>query len=137
MLKQVGFYSIDILPSWEISIDENDIAQIVKEENGLGAMQISSFHIPPEYPFNLFDELVDFTSKYIDKNTDAYKPYNDLQIIPNGLMIDSIVEKEKQWVFAIIFSCNKAVLITYNSAIEDFYIELTSIKSMINSIKID
>ena len=128
---KIDFYEINIPKGWVVKEDES-ITSFFNSQ-GFGALQISSFISPDKYKINLFDELYDFASDYVNiKN--GFEQYKNIKEISCGLLIDEIIEKNRSWLFAILNNEQKLLLITYNSLIEDFYKEHDTILEIINSI---
>jgi hypothetical protein len=131
---RVDFYNITLLPGWKILEYENSsITSIIKIDSPIGALQLSSFVTPENYELNVFDELFDFTSNYIN-NTSRYKEYDKVLEIKNGLILNAIVEDNRKWIFAICNSGRKVIFATYNSTLKDFEIEEREALKIIDSI---
>jgi hypothetical protein len=126
---QIDFYEIVIPNGWQVK--KGDEVSSIFNTNGYGAMQISSFMIPENYNFNLFDEFYDFASEYISSDI---KQYRNVEKTTFGFFLDGVIDEHRTWIFAIANSGLNVLLITYNSLTEDFHKEHYTILEMIKSI---
>jgi hypothetical protein len=104
------YYQLEIPENWKVEEDENTIS-IYNEDEGLGAITITSYLIPETYSFDIRKELIDFVHNTIN-NQDDIKEYN---LLEKKIAEIDIKNDKGLWRFVIVFSKQKALFITYNS----------------------
>jgi hypothetical protein len=129
----LGKFTVKIPVDWISTINEDNVVSIYKENNGVGAFQITYFELPLNYELNLFDELYDFISSYLPNITKDELPL--IQELDNGLMIENIISQERKWMFGMLNDHNKVIFFTYNAEANDFIIEESIIKDIIKGIR--
>ena len=122
------YYQLEIPENWKVEENENTIS-IYNEDEGLGAITITSYLIPETYSFDLRKELIDCVDNTIN-NQDGIKEY-DLQ--EKQIAEIDIKNDKGLWRFVIVFSKQKALFITYNSDVVDSN-EINTVSHIIASI---
>lgn len=120
----------------EYRFEEDDgVLSIYNEENGVGALQITSYRIPNGYRFNIKDELIEFIlsnddtlkSKEIDKDI----------VLNNNSGVFQVKDNEGYWwKYWLLFRNNIAIFITYNCEIDYLKVEENVINKIVESISI-
>ncbi|SFE45604.1 protein of unknown function [Chitinophaga sp. CF118] len=133
-ISNSNFYSLNVPDTYEIQEDDG-VVGIYDEENGVGAINISSYQIPETYDFKMEAELMDF----IATNSD----YNSLVKLVNTEIRDNTYGKSEfttdgkdYWKYWLKFKNLKVIYITYNCDYDKKEIERNLIDKIVASIEI-
>jgi hypothetical protein len=130
-----NFYNLQIPNDWTYEEEEDNLLTIYKRDNGVGALQISSYSISEDYVMDIEKELLELSAKYFKNfSIDGLKDF--IKKDSNSASIETENSDSFRF-FKIIFEKNKLLFITYNCDNSKKNIERLTIKHILNSVKIN
>ena len=93
-----------VLPNGYILNVNKENPTVYNEQNGSGAINITSYQIPVEYVFDLDAELRDFANS-IDKNINT----QNLEVTTNGYAYSEFITDKRFWKIWAFFKNDHAV----------------------------
>ena len=125
-----NIYEIKLPKGYLINVDK-EITTIYNEENGKGAISITTYKIPIEFFFDINVELRDFANS-IDKNLNT----QNLLLTVNQYAYSEFITEHKFWKIFVFFKNQNAVFMTYNCEIEHKNYEMNEVNNIAESLKI-
>ena len=126
-------FSFKYPDNWTLEQEDNLITAY--HANGVGALNISYYHLPDNYQINKVDELIDYIKEgSVEINTEGLKP----KILDNEKFayVDFISTDNDYWQYWIFSDGKVAVFVTYNCEQADKKQEIGVIQEITNSINI-
>lgn len=129
-------YRLSLPANWVVEEGET-ITSFYAREDGVGALQISTFEVPPEAQVDLVNELLDFIN---EKEQDELKPDPGYKaIVQKGVniaMVDYATKGGRNYLEWFKFRRPQILFITYNCKLEHIGIEKEIAKEIVKSIEI-
>ncbi len=119
------------LPNEYLLKENKGITIIYNEVNGNGAINITSYHIPTTYNFDISDELRDFANS-IDKTFDT----QNLKVTINEYAWSEFISENTFWKIWAFFKNHHAVFMSYNCDKKDKTQEISTINKIAESLEI-
>lgn len=127
-------YSIKV-PDHFVIEEQGDQVIMYDHDNGVGAINISSYVIPHTYDFKIEAELIDFVSSNEEYNLSTGLVYKEVEENRYAKCI-FITAKKREWKYWLVYENNRAILITYNSNCNDANKESSIVKEIVSSVRI-
>lgn len=127
-----GLFELSIPDGWAFEQEES-LASIYSEENGVGALQISTYIISTGTHIDIRSELLEYVRERISKDQASLV---DKVIIYDSSAFIELIEDNSFWRYQIMFVSSALLLITYNCSASDAEIKNKDIDRIIKSIQI-
>jgi hypothetical protein len=111
--------------------EKNEAIVIFNEQNGYGAISITSYQIPAEYEFDKEKELKDFAVSINEKVNSQ-----TLHVTINGHASSEFITNGEYWKIWTFFKNNYAVFGSYNCLENERGYEIGNINRIMQSLKI-
>jgi len=130
----IGNFTLTIPTGWEINTDEEVLA-VIKSDNGVGTIQISSYYIDAHTPFDLFNEFHELVSETLAIPLEKSWA-NDIKLLRDNFLVFEAANPTDNRFFIIGFcEHNRSILfLTYNCSLDDKDLEYKDVHLFFKNI---
>ena len=129
-----GNFTLTIPKHWETNVYD-EILTIIKSDNGVGAIQISSYSIDSDVQFDLFDEFHELITETLNTPLDENWAKDVKQLRENFLVFEATNQIDDRFFISGFCEHNRSILfLTYNCSIADKNVEYKDVHSFLQNI---
>jgi hypothetical protein len=130
----IGNFTLTIPKEWEADIDEG-VLSIFKSDNGVGAIQISSYSLDLDAQFDLFDEFHELVTDTLTIQLEKNWAKEAKQLRDNFLIFETSVTSENKFFIVGLCEHKRSILfLTYNCILDDKNLEYNDVLSFFSSV---